>query len=378
VTRKSFIKVSEKLIENFVRDYPLEFLGEQLQLVKQQPRINGHIPDLLFLDKNGTYVVVELQLGELDRIHLYKSLEYRDAYMTDKSTPRIILVSEGLQKKQGDAVSIHKLEHISLEMDEFVNKVMAIDPSFEFPIAASDEVEDDENSDVVYDEIISSLKEESESPLEDVLYNVVKAECMALSGMSVDRAKSDSDSRFLSSEEVIGLIKKAEDLYVIGKRRKSNTKIRDSFIIQTVLLTGLTTSEVCNLRITDLRINGKQSCIVVRKGKAGKKRLVHIGLEYRRMVKRYLQWKHQAGECRPDAYLLKTERSEKYSPCALWRRWREYCSKGLYSARHTNANALLQASGGDIKTLQAHLGHSRTNTTKKYTDFMLDRIVGVA
>ena len=146
--------------------------------------------------------------------------------------------------------------------------------------------------------------------------------------------------------------------------------IRDAFLIQTAILTGLRNSEMCDLMVTDLRIGNGQSHIIVRNGKGGKQRTVHIGKEYKRILKRYLKWKMEQEELHPNAYLIRSERSEKYSPSALWRRWKKYCPKTLHCARHTNATLMFQASGSNLRMVQKQLGHSRITTTQIYADVM--------
>ena len=71
---------NEKLVEEIVKEFPKEFLGEELELIAQQPTLGGFRPDLIFCNKEGRAVIVEIQLNALDRVHLYKSLEYRDLY----------------------------------------------------------------------------------------------------------------------------------------------------------------------------------------------------------------------------------------------------------------------------------------------------------
>jgi len=58
---------SEKQLENIIKTYPKDFLGEELIFLEQQPHMGGWIPYLLFKDKSGVPVIVELQLGEFDR-----------------------------------------------------------------------------------------------------------------------------------------------------------------------------------------------------------------------------------------------------------------------------------------------------------------------
>ncbi len=73
--------LSEKEMEDQIASHPERFLGErQLSVVARQFRIGGYIFDLLFEDRHGGKLIVELQKGTLDRNHTYKILDYYDEY----------------------------------------------------------------------------------------------------------------------------------------------------------------------------------------------------------------------------------------------------------------------------------------------------------
>lgn len=175
--------------------------------------------------------------------------------------------------------------------------------------------------------------------------------------------------RLLSTDEVGGLLGKAEELWILGQTKKQKVLVRDAFLIQTAIMTGLRAAEICSLKVSDLRIgNGQSHFRVVGKGR--KERVVHIGREYKRILKRYIQWKLDNGELHPEAHLLRSERSDRYSPGALWRRWKKYCPKTLHAARHANATLLYAASNHNLRAVQRQLGHSRITTTQIYADVM--------
>ena len=188
--------------------------------------------------------------------------------------------------------------------------------------------------------------------------------------MSVTNQWELTPDKFLNEVELARMLTKAEELYVLGEAKKSKALIRDAFLIQSAILTGLRNSELCDLKVIDLRIGNGQCHLIVRKGKGNNERTVHIGKQYKQILKRYLKWKMEHNELHPDAYLLRSERSEKYSPSALWRRWKKYCEKTLHSARHTNATLVFQASGSNLRMVQKQLGHSRITTTQIYADVM--------
>ena len=189
---------------------------------------------------------------------------------------------------------------------------------------------------------------------------------------SVSKNWELTPEKFLNEVELAHMLKKAEELYILGEVKKSKAFVRDAFLIQTALLTGLRNSEMCDLKVVDLKIGNGQSHLIVRHGKGNKERTVHIGKEYKRILKRYLKWKMEQGELEPESYLLRTQRSKKYTPSAFWRRWKKYCPKTLHSARHTNATLMFQASGSNLRMVQKQLGHSRITTTQIYADVMPD------
>jgi integrase len=175
--------------------------------------------------------------------------------------------------------------------------------------------------------------------------------------------------KYLNAEELSRLLRKAEELYVLGMAKRRKSFVRDWMIIHTAVFTGLRRAEICNLRVADLRIGSGQSHLIVRTRKGGKtNQVVHVGREYKRTLKKYLHWKMDNGELTPDSYLLRTARTEKFSVSGLWLRWKLYCPKKLHSARHT-----YQATK-DLRLLQKQLSHSRITTTQIYADVTPEQI----
>jgi hypothetical protein len=128
--RQPNIHYNEKFVEEQVRDHPRVFLGEDLELWEQQPLLGKLRPDLVFIDSAGRYVIVELQLGRLDRVHLYKSLEYRDALMSKldlERPPRVILFCERTGKQRRNIARIHGLELFVVPKRRFLKKLVKVD-----------------------------------------------------------------------------------------------------------------------------------------------------------------------------------------------------------------------------------------------------------
>ena len=67
----------EKDMENAIVADPVKYIGEEnLKLIARQYRIGNYIFDLLFEDRHGAKLIVEIQRGTLDRTLTYKILDY--------------------------------------------------------------------------------------------------------------------------------------------------------------------------------------------------------------------------------------------------------------------------------------------------------------
>jgi integrase len=180
--------------------------------------------------------------------------------------------------------------------------------------------------------------------------------------------------KYLNPHELASLLNRADELFVIGTSKKRKALVRDWMLINLAVFSGLRRKEMCDLRVVDLRLGNGQSNIVVRCGKGGKSRVVHIGKELKGTLRRYIQWKAEVGELAPDAYLLRTERSPKYCVAGLWYRWRKYSNKRLHSARHAFGTYAYQACK-DLRLVQKQMGHSKPSTTAIYSDVTPETII---
>ena len=184
--------------------------------------------------------------------------------------------------------------------------------------------------------------------------------------------KSDwkiTPEKYLNREELAALLVRADELKAIGEARGRAQPIRDWMIIQTFLFTGLRRREACELKCIDFRIFGGNSHLVVRRGKGGKSRHVHLPKDYKKNVAWYLRWKAERGEIADEeSYFLRTERSPKYYPSGIYKRWKKHCpNHRLHDARHTNATLLYEATNS-LRLVQKQLGHASIGTTQVYAD----------
>jgi site-specific recombinase XerD len=143
-------------------------------------------------------------------------------------------------------------------------------------------------------------------------------------------------------------------------------KLKDRAILMTVYAAGLRTSEVANLKVSD--IDSKRMVIHVRQGKGRKDRYVMLSETLLEVLRKY--WKTE----RPTDWLFPGRRSdERVSASAIQHACQEAARRsGLgkritpRTLRHSFATHLLE-SGSDIRTIQVLLGHRCLQTTACYT-----------
>ena len=119
------ILINEKVLEEYIKQYPKVFLDLDLSLVKQQESLYGLVPDLSFEDKDGNILITEIQLGYLDRYHLYKSLEYRDLYQIKYQNKKadVAVFCNGLENNYIQILKIHNI-NIHLKSEQWIYDTM--------------------------------------------------------------------------------------------------------------------------------------------------------------------------------------------------------------------------------------------------------------
>jgi len=137
---------SEKMMEDFIRDYPEIFLEEGLVFLAQQLRIEGFIPDLIFKDREDKILIVEVQLNALDRKHLYKTLEYKDLYKIKYQVDhvRIMVVCNELPEKYVPILHTHKIESKIISREYFIKTAKDLNPLLEFETEIAAEILEEE------------------------------------------------------------------------------------------------------------------------------------------------------------------------------------------------------------------------------------------
>jgi integrase/recombinase XerD len=154
--------------------------------------------------------------------------------------------------------------------------------------------------------------------------------------------------------------------------------LRDRAMLEVLYATGLRVSELIGLRATDLDLQvGLLTCF----GKGRKERLVPLGRQAQRWIKRYLEdARGRLTRGRPVATLFVNHHGRRLSRMGVWGIVRRHAiTAGVarvltpHVLRHSFATHLLER-GADLRALQAMLGHADISTTQIYTHVTRERL----
>ncbi|HKQ88896.1 MAG TPA: site-specific tyrosine recombinase XerD [Candidatus Acidoferrales bacterium] len=175
---------------------------------------------------------------------------------------------------------------------------------------------------------------------------------------------------FLSVEEVELLLRQPDMNDIVG--------IRDRAMIELMYSTGIRVSELCGIRLNDLKMDpGCLRCV----GKGDKERIVPVGRQALDAVNHYLRASRpQLLRDAVSPFLFLTPRGKPINRIAFWALLAAYGRKaGLrkslnpHMLRHSFATHLLDR-GADLRSVQMMLGHSDISTTQIYTHVVEERL----
>ena len=111
----------EAFMEDCIEEAPKVFLGCDLEVTERQAKLGGFRPDIVGVHQEETWIV-EIQQRALDRIHLYKCLEYRDLLKQRDQTEKIkvVVVCNSIDDKYLPTAKTHDVEIIAIERQKFV------------------------------------------------------------------------------------------------------------------------------------------------------------------------------------------------------------------------------------------------------------------
>jgi integrase/recombinase XerD len=176
--------------------------------------------------------------------------------------------------------------------------------------------------------------------------------------------------QFLSLDEVERLLRQPDTSTMIG--------LRDKAMIELMYSCGLRVSELCGVRVADLKMDeGSLRCV----GKGDKERIVPVGRRALEGVQAYYRGARPRllrGGASP--YLFLNQRGGKMDRIAFWKALAHYGRiAGIrkhvkpHMLRHSFATHLLDR-GADLRAVQMMLGHSDISTTQIYTHVVEERL----
>jgi site-specific recombinase XerD len=163
----------------------------------------------------------------------------------------------------------------------------------------------------------------------------------------------------LAKREIDRLLREAEKA---GNRR-------NLAILLLLRHTGLRVGELCNLRLSDIRISERKGTVLVRSGKGDKDRIVPLNHDVREALEAYVKVRPAVS----DDHLFIGQRGEPLQTDGVQLIVRKLARRaGLekvtpHVLRHSFAKHVLDA-GEDLATVSRLLGHERLETTAIYTE----------
>lgn len=181
------------------------------------------------------------------------------------------------------------------------------------------------------------------------------------------------ESDYIHREEVETLTKTCDRLRQYGVKHRKFSQVRNWFMVELGLNSGLRVTEMASLKCGNLLIDKSSSSIFVL-GKGNKKRAVWINSDFKKTCQTYLKYKRDFGygTSSEDA-LLNNLRGSKISKRALQKFFKKALKKAglpgryhIHNLRHTYTTFLLKASNHNYRFVQKQLGHASIETTKVY------------
>ena len=185
------------------------------------------------------------------------------------------------------------------------------------------------------------------------------------------------ESKCLSLAEVSCLRSTARKRQKTGVRLQKFNQVRDWFMVELALNTGLRVSEMTSLSHHNLLIDGDRSSITVL-GKGNKKRAIWISSRFKNTCSEYIKVKESFGHgINAESTLLNRSNGSSITKRGLQKAFKNILYKArlpcyyyIHCLRHTYATFLLKASNYNYRFVQQQLGHASIRTTQVYANVL--------
>jgi len=124
----------EKDMEDLILNDPKEYLNENgLKLISRQYSIGNYRFDLLFEDRHGAKLIVEIQRGTLDRNHTYKILDYYDEFKEKNPNEfvELMVIANKIPRERRN-----RLKSMGVTFKEIPESIFLDDPNFQSTITS--------------------------------------------------------------------------------------------------------------------------------------------------------------------------------------------------------------------------------------------------
>ncbi len=189
--------------------------------------------------------------------------------------------------------------------------------------------------------------------------------------------------KYLTEAEAQLLLRASQMAAEQAIRRGGKIPIRNYFIVNLALSTGLRVGEIAQLVCGDLLVNRPPYSVWVRHGKGDKERIVYIKHQFREHCQAYLQWKAKIAEpTDSQSPLFYSSNTQGHLTVrALQKVFKRQAAMAklsprysIHATRHTYACQLYRVSGKDLRLVQKQLGHANIKITEVYADVMVPDI----
>jgi len=184
--------------------------------------------------------------------------------------------------------------------------------------------------------------------------------------------------KILDRDERSKLLKTCKNKTELDLLHGRETWPKRYMLIDLALFTGLRVSEIASLKIGDLNLKSKDSYLIVRNGKGGKKRDVYLDKVLTKHLKDFISLKKKSWKesTDPDAPLFTGRNGNQCAPITLMKSFKRAIQEAglsdhysIHCARHTYATFLLHDTK-NMRYVQKQLGHSQMNMTALYADVL--------
>lgn len=142
-------------MENLVISNPEKYIGEEgLKLISQQYHIGKYYFDLLFEDRHGAKLIVELQKGTLDRDHTYKILDYYDEYKEAHPNEfiELMVIANAIPPERRKRLSAWGITYKEIPLSDFIANMNVTPKSTSIEMPTPVTISTPENTSVRYAE----------------------------------------------------------------------------------------------------------------------------------------------------------------------------------------------------------------------------------